>query len=150
MDKDKEPLVAVKREEYTKARTASGSTSLHNGDHVAETLEGLNLEEVQGIADICFPDNDFKKRYSRLNPGMQRMNIGNRLRAFCRVDDRHPAKFDKAAKPFVKAATDRINEEVKAKAAAKAEREKAAKAKADAKAKAAKERANKAAKAKAA
>ena len=127
--KDNEPLVGVDRAKYTKARAASGSSSLNNGDQVAKALEGLSLDEVQGVANKLIADNDFATRYKKLNPGMQRMNIGNRLRGFCRQDDKNSAAFDKAVKPFATAAATRAKAAAKAKADAAAARATAAKSK---------------------
>ena len=139
--KDKaEPLVNLKRENYTKTRTASGTASLNNGDQVATALDGLTMDEVFQVADKLIPDNDFKTRYKKLNPGMQRMNIGNRLRGFCRADDKNSASFDRVVKPFAKAAADRA----KAAEKAKADRAKAAADKKAAKAKSKKTSAKKA------
>lgn len=123
----KEPLVNVKRDKYHKTRAASGSVSLNNGDEVATALEGLTLEEIFEVASKLIPDNDFTTRYKKLNPGMQRMNVGNRLRGWVRKDEKNLAAFNKAIKPFAKAAEDRIKAAEKAKAdAAKARAEKAA------------------------
>ena len=131
-DQKSEPLVNVKREAYQKTRAASGATSLHNGDNVAEALEGMTNDEIFQVAGKLF-DEDLGKRYSNLNPGMQRMNIGNRLRGFCRKGDDEQAKFNKAVGPVRKAADKRIKAEEKAKADAKKEREGKAAAKAAAK-----------------
>ena len=146
-----ESLVNVDKAKYAKTKAASGSASLHNGDAVAMTLAGLTLAETLEIADKVMPDNDFKTRYSKLNPGMQRMNIGNRLRGHCRADSKNQTAFEKAAKPIRKAADARIKAEAKAKEdkakaaekakadkAAAAEKKKAEKAKAAEKAKKAK------------
>ncbi len=117
-DQENQPLVNVKRDGYQKSKTASGSSSLNNGDEVAVALEGLTNEEVFQLADQIIPDNDFTDRYSKLNPGMQRMNIGNRLRGFRRADEKNAALFDRKAKPFTKAAETRAKGEAKAKEAA--------------------------------
>jgi colicin import membrane protein len=141
---EKEPLVNVKREKYVKTKAASGASSLSNGDEVATALAGLTIEEVYEVANKLIADNDFSTRYKKLNPGMQRMNIGNRLRGFCHKDEKNMESFNRIIKPFVKAAADRIKAAEKAKADAAKERADAAAAKAKAKADA------KAAKAKAA
>ena len=119
---DKEPLVNVKREKYQKVRAASGATSLNNGDEIAIALAGLTTEEVYEIANKLIPDNDFSTRYKKLNPGMQRMNIGNRLRGWVHQDEKNVASFERAVKPFAKAAADRVKAAEKAKADAAKER----------------------------
>lgn len=63
-------------------RTAAGNTSVHCGDELARFLVGKSLEQVYEIAAKAFgPGNGLKARYSHLNVGQQRMNVGNRLRA---------------------------------------------------------------------
>ncbi len=78
----KEPMVKINREKYVPTRSASGAKSLSNGDEIAQALEGLGLEALYAIADKLIKDNEFKAKYGHLNVGMQRMNIGNRLRGF--------------------------------------------------------------------
>ena len=115
--------IRVDKEKYNPARTASGTKSLNNGDPVALALAGLTLGEVQSLADSFIGENDFRKRYAKLNPGMQRMNIGNRLRgainkatvtdAEGKVTTDGNKKFDKAAAPFIKTAKARDAEAAK-------------------------------------
>lgn len=78
----KEPAVKINRDKYVATRTASGAKSLSNGDEVAILLEGLPVNALHDIADKAFKDNDFRERYAKLNKGMQRMNLGNRLRGW--------------------------------------------------------------------
>lgn len=78
--------------EYVKHKTPSGANSYDNGDKVAAQLRELELDEVYrvvaraqkeaGVADtIGAAEAALRKRYEKLNKGMQRMNLGNRLRA---------------------------------------------------------------------
>lgn len=63
-------------------KTPAGNTSVHCGDELARFLVGKSLEQVYDIAAKAFgPGNGLKARYSHLNVGQQRMNVGNRLRA---------------------------------------------------------------------
>lgn len=64
------------RKDGTKVR------SMDKGDSVAQSLRGLSIEEVYkqaakithiGVADLT-------SRFGHLNPGMQRMNLGNMIR----------------------------------------------------------------------
>jgi hypothetical protein len=92
-DTKAEPLVNIKRENYVTARTASGGKSLHNNDPIATGLAGLNLDELYDIAgkflafpvkvkkESCEDVDQLKAAYDSLNVGMQRMNLGNRIRA---------------------------------------------------------------------
>lgn len=75
-------VVRPNTENYQTARSASGSKSQHNGDPVAQALEGATLDETYGLAAEAL-ETDVKaltEKYGHLNDGMQRMNLGNRLR----------------------------------------------------------------------
>lgn len=67
---------------YEKVKNASGHTSYDNGDDVATKLRGKTLDEVYAHAakQLKEPEKDLRKKYEHLNPGMQRMSLGNRLR----------------------------------------------------------------------
>ena len=69
---------------YTVVRAASGKKSLDNDDPVAHMLRGQDLESVYDIANdvLGVPVKTLKKMYSHLNPGQQRMVLGNRIRGF--------------------------------------------------------------------
>lgn len=107
MSKEKETSVNIDRTKYSATRSASGSKSLSNGDEVASTLEGLTIEGLFAIGDTLLGE-DFRKRYADLNAGMQRMNMGNRIRNKVKqIDDEDNAKVGidalvKAAKPYIK------------------------------------------------
>lgn len=60
-------------------KTSSGRSSVDNGDPVASALRGLPLPAVyRMVADaIEVPLPELEARYRHLNPGMQRMNLGN-------------------------------------------------------------------------
>ncbi len=90
---DKEPTVKINREKYVVSRTASGAKSLSNGDEVAKLLEGMPIDALHDIADKAFKDNDFRTRYAKLNKGMQRMNLGNRLRGWATKRDAENVKL---------------------------------------------------------
>lgn len=67
---------------YEKVKNASGHTSYDNGDDVATKLRGKTLDEVYVYAakQLKEPEKDLRTKYKHLNPGMQRMSLGNRLR----------------------------------------------------------------------
>lgn len=67
---------------YEKVKNASGHTSYDNGDDVATKLRGKTLDEVYAHAakTLKEPEKDLRTKYKHLNPGMQRMSLGNRLR----------------------------------------------------------------------
>ena len=78
--------LAVKGKEYhrdTKVKTADGSVSVDSNDKTAKELRGKSLDEVYTIASKLLkePATQLKAKYKHLNPGMQRMNLGNRIRA---------------------------------------------------------------------
>lgn len=67
---------------YEKVKNASGHTSYDNGDDVATKLRGKTLDDVYAYASkqLKEPEKDLRTKYKHLNPGMQRMSLGNRLR----------------------------------------------------------------------
>ena len=71
------------RKGYAKAKSALGNSSAHNNDPVAKALEGKSPGEVVAMAEtlLKFKKGELAEKYAALNPGAQRMNAGNRLRA---------------------------------------------------------------------
>lgn len=67
---------------YERTKTASGNASLDSGDSVAKKLRGVELADVykQAAKVLGEPIATLKSRYAHLNVGMQRMNLGNRIR----------------------------------------------------------------------
>lgn len=76
-------VLANYRAGYIPSIAASGKKSLSNGDAVAKALEGINAREVLLMTEslLGLPSGTLQAQYARLNPGQQRMNAGNRLRA---------------------------------------------------------------------
>ena len=76
-------ILANYRAGYVPSIAASGKKSLSNGDTIAKALEGKTAEEVLLMAEslLGLPSGTLQSQYARLNPGQQRMNAGNRLRA---------------------------------------------------------------------
>lgn len=80
--------------EYNECRAASGRKSCDNGDEIALNLRGKPLEHVYEIVSEIISEGTDEKpedilkqlmiKYSHLNPGQQRMCLGNRLRGFYR------------------------------------------------------------------
>jgi hypothetical protein len=64
-------------------RTESGAPSMDIGDATAKLLRGKTLEETYKIAAklLDASEKSLRDRYTHLNPGQQRMCLGNRLRA---------------------------------------------------------------------
>jgi hypothetical protein len=68
---------------YVKGTTPAGNSTADNGDQTAEQLRGMDLDKLYAYAAKQLDESQtaLKTRYAKLNRGMQRMNLGNRLRA---------------------------------------------------------------------
>jgi colicin import membrane protein len=79
---------------YVKGVSGTGKKTMRINDATAIALEGLNIEEVyavaSGLLDVKVPK--LQAKYGHLNVGMQRMNLGNRIRgAVTKQDKAHEA-----------------------------------------------------------
>jgi len=72
-------------------KTAGGNTTIDNGDKLAAKLRGMDIDavykEAATVLNAALEEGekktsvaDLKARYGKLNVGMQRMNLGNRMR----------------------------------------------------------------------
>ncbi len=63
-------------------KTAGGNPSIHCNDDIAQKLAGKTLDEVYAMTAkiVEVPVAELKAKYGHLNLGMQRMNLGNRIR----------------------------------------------------------------------
>lgn len=68
---------------YTKTKSASGNKTLDSGDALAVELRGLELDDVYAKAAkaLAVTEASLRSQYKALNTGMQRMNLGNRMRS---------------------------------------------------------------------
>lgn len=68
---------------YRRAVTASGNVSLDCGDPLAKELSGLDLDAVvtRAARVLQVTEQSLRDRYGKLNNGLARMSIGNRVRA---------------------------------------------------------------------
>lgn len=142
--------VAIRPNIANMVKTKGGS--YHKDDFIGTTLNGLTVSQVKVIATECGLD---VSKYAHLNPGQQRMTLGNSLRKLTNMVDEtglEAAALDKAveANKVAESVRDQIEEladsmrgDLEAANAAK-EDEKAAKKAAAAEAKAAKAAAKKA------
>ena len=75
--------VAKQYHRDTEKKTVNGNPSIDNDDKVARKLRGLPLDDVYAVtAKACeVTVKELKAKYGHLNLGMQRMNLGNKLRA---------------------------------------------------------------------
>lgn len=133
MTEETKTVIRPDVEKYQKARAASGSYSQHNGDPVAVALQGANLDEVYSLASEVtgVPESDLHAKYDHLNPGQQRMSLGNRIRGVVnKMNKTEGGSGDK----FIGDVSSGLRENVEKREAAlnekreKAEAEKAAKA----------------------
>lgn len=64
-------------------KTAAGNQVVDSGDKTAKELRGKTLEQVYARASQVLKESvpALKSKYKHLNDGMQRMNLGNRIRA---------------------------------------------------------------------
>ncbi|AIZ01482.1 hypothetical protein J3_0035 [Vibrio phage J3] len=94
MTQPEKTVVRPDVDKYQKTRTAKGNTSLHSGDVVAVGLAPLVLSEVYAVAaEMMGVDVDtLVAKYQHLNEGMQRMNLGNRIRGAIAALDKGNAK----------------------------------------------------------
>ena len=78
---DKEHKVDLTK--YATVISAGGNSSLDNGDEVAQLLRGKTVDEVYKVVAKHTEESEEQLRhnYGHLNAGMQRMNLGNKLRA---------------------------------------------------------------------
>jgi hypothetical protein len=67
---------------YVAHKTAEGNKSYDNGDNIAQQLRGMSLDEIYAKAskDLGITQKALHEQYDKLNVGMQRMNLGNRIR----------------------------------------------------------------------
>lgn len=152
-DNEEKTSISPDLSKYQTSRSASGAKTMHSGDEVARLLEGMTLEEVKDIAVNLIGDPGLETKYSHLNAGQQRMNLGNRIRGFVNKvnkeiekaeaknsslgDDEKPVKvpaspmdkLNKVASKHVKAKEARIKDAEEAKAKAEVERAEKAKEK---------------------
>lgn len=63
--------------------SAGGNATMDNGDELAKKLRGVELDDVYAAASKVLGESQaaLRAKYAHLNPGMQRMNLGNRMRA---------------------------------------------------------------------
>lgn len=64
-------------------KTAGGHTSVDSNDALAQKLRGKDLDHVykEAARILKEPESALRAKYKGLNVGMQRMNLGNRMRA---------------------------------------------------------------------
>lgn len=69
------------------SKTVSGRKQVDVADETANKLREKSLDQVYAYTakTLDEPEKELRAKYVKLNPGMQRMNLGNRLRAAFRA-----------------------------------------------------------------
>jgi hypothetical protein len=82
VNKQQRPAYVKQYRKDDKVKTAGGHVSVDCNDKVAAMLRGKELKDVyeQAAKVLKVSTQSLKGKYSHLNPGMQRMNLGNALR----------------------------------------------------------------------
>ncbi len=75
-----------KYEVSAEVRTACGRRAVDSGDEIAAELRGMAIEDVyhEAADRLGTTVADLQEKYGHLNIGMQRMNLGNRIRGAIR------------------------------------------------------------------
>ncbi len=113
---------------YVAGRSSKGAKVKISGDLVSQLLDGLTLEDAYNLAEkaVGAKHPDLRTKYTKLNPGHQRMCLGNLLRGMKSDEDK--ANLSRLAEPFRKLADARKEAATKVAEAKATERaEKAAK-----------------------
>ncbi len=134
---DKEEVKEVKvkpnLENYVKGVSGSGKRTMRSKDIVAESLDGFTVEETYRVAAELTdtPVKDLQTKYGHLNVGMQRMNLGNRIRGAIAKQDKAREKDKTIANglKLLQVACDKPREAADKRATAKAAKVKEAEAK---------------------
>lgn len=135
----KEVRVKPNLENYVKGVSGSGKRTMRSKDVVAEALDGFTVEETYRVAAEMTdtPAKELQTKYGHLNVGMQRMNLGNRIRGAINKQDK-ARETDKSLPNGLKLlqiACEKPREAANKRAAEKAKKAKEAEAKAAEKAK---------------
>lgn len=133
---DGKTVIRPDTENYTKAKAASGASSMHNGDPVALALAGATLEEAFKLAaEVCdVTQKEMREKYAHLNQGQQRMNAGNRIRGVVnKLNKAEAGSGDKFITELASGIREGIDKRNVAAALAKVKADKAAADKAEAK-----------------
>lgn len=98
-EQEKEVRIRPNLEKYVKGVSGSGKRTLRTNDPIAAALDGFTLDEVYAVASKMteISQKDLKEKYGHLNIGMQRMNLGNRIRGVVAKLDKAHAEDNKVA-----------------------------------------------------
>ena len=73
---------------YKRTKTATGNVTFDNDDEVATKLRGKTLAEVYEIVakKLDVSERSLREKYGKLNDGLARMSLGNKLRGALRAE----------------------------------------------------------------
>lgn len=79
-------------------KTPSGRRTIDCADEVGVALRGMDLDQVYATAalNLEVSEESLRAQYGHLNPGMQRMNLGNRIRGAEKSKEATKLKMEKA------------------------------------------------------
>lgn len=79
-------------------KTPSGRRTIDCADEVGVALRGMDLDQVYATAalNLEVSEASLRAQYGHLNPGMQRMNLGNRIRGAEKSKEATAQKMQKA------------------------------------------------------
>lgn len=100
MGTQSEVVIEPNLKKYKEVVAKSGRKSLDNGDEIAKLLRGKSLEDAYAFTakKLDVSERSLKEKYGKLNEGMQRMNLGNRLRGLAGAKAREAVKAAKKSK----------------------------------------------------
>ena len=108
-------------------KTPTGRRTIDCADEVAQALRGADIDAVyaQAAETLEIAEADLRSQYGHLNIGMQRMNLGNRIRGAAAAKAKAEAKAEAAAARAEAAAARKAQKEQEAAEKAEAARVKA-------------------------
>lgn len=150
-NKEEAKAVVIKPDltKYVNGVSGSGKKTKRSNDPIAGMLDGFTVEEVAQVAAAMtdVPAKELIAKYAHLNVGMQRMNLGNRIRgAVAKLDKAHESDKSvpnglKQLELHARKGRAAVDKRLKEAADARAKRDAEAAKKAEAKAKKAKTKA---------
>lgn len=113
-----QPKLAERYHVYTDAPTASGRPSVDISDEVADRLRGQDLADTYREASKATGRTqiELRARYEKLNPGMQRMNLGNLIRGAAKAAAKQMEKDKRASNRALAASNAKAAKAIKTKA----------------------------------
>jgi hypothetical protein len=98
--KIKDTQFALDRYVVTDIKTPSGRRAMDCDDDISKALRGMDIDQVYATAALNLecPEDELRAKYGHLNIGMQRMNLGNRIRGAEKSKETTRKKMEAAKK----------------------------------------------------